>query len=80
MTRTVETRHTPASALYRWRWAGLCVILVGAVMDMLDALVTTIAAPSMRHDLGGSTSMIQWVGAADTTAMAEPCWSRRGSG
>ena len=55
---------------YRWRWAALLVILVVEVMDLLDALVTTIASPAIRADLGGSLSLIQWLGAAYTLAMA----------
>ncbi len=55
---------------YRWRWVALFVILAAEVMDMLDALITNIAAPTLRHSLGGSTSLMQWVGAAYTMAMA----------
>jgi MFS family permease len=46
------------------------VILAVEVMDLLDALVTTIASPAIRADLGGSLSLIQWLGAAYTLAMA----------
>jgi EmrB/QacA subfamily drug resistance transporter len=59
-----------AAGPYRWRWVALFVILAAEVMDLLDALVTTIAAPSIRTDLGGSLSLIQWLGAAYTLAMA----------
>lgn len=55
---------------FRWRWAALAVILLGEVMDMLDALVTTIAAPTIRSDLGGSAATIQWLAAGYTLAMA----------
>ncbi|MBO3746310.1 MFS transporter [Streptosporangiaceae bacterium NEAU-GS5] len=57
------------SAPYRWRWAALFVILAAEVMDLLDAMVTNIAAPSMRADLGGGASTIQWLAAAYTLAM-----------
>ncbi|MCP2335892.1 MFS transporter [Actinomadura rupiterrae] len=57
-------------ALFRWRWAALAVILLGEIMDMLDALVTTIAAPTIRGDLGGSAATIQWLAAGYTLAMA----------
>ncbi|GAA5188537.1 hypothetical protein GCM10023322_39450 [Rugosimonospora acidiphila] len=60
----------PATQPYRWRWAGLFVILAAEVMDLLDALVTTIAGPSIRAGLGGTESLIQWLGAAYTLAMA----------
>ncbi|MEW9534069.1 MFS transporter [Microbispora sp. NPDC049125] len=55
---------------YRWRWAALFVILAAEVMDLLDAMVTNIAAPTMRADLGGSGATIQWLGAAYTLSMA----------
>jgi EmrB/QacA subfamily drug resistance transporter len=40
------------------------------VMDLLDSLVTTIAGPVIRSELGGSYSLIQWLSAAYTLAMA----------
>ncbi|MEU8395637.1 DHA2 family efflux MFS transporter permease subunit [Nonomuraea sp. NPDC048892] len=55
---------------YRLRWAALFVILAAEVMDLLDALVTTIAAPTIRKELGGSESLVQWLGAGYTLAMA----------
>jgi EmrB/QacA subfamily drug resistance transporter len=55
---------------YRWRWVALFVILAVEVMDLLDSLVTTIAGPVIRAELGGSLSLIQWLGAAYTLAMA----------
>ncbi|MER7501562.1 DHA2 family efflux MFS transporter permease subunit [Nonomuraea pusilla] len=55
---------------YRWRWPALFVILAAEVMDLLDALVTTIAAPTIQKDLGGSDSLVQWLGAGYTMAMA----------
>src|SRR3954471_1518976 len=60
----------PAPQPWRWRWIALFVILAGEVMDLLDALVTTIAAPSIRRDLGGSETLVQWLRAASTLAMA----------
>jgi EmrB/QacA subfamily drug resistance transporter len=67
MTVTVEA---PTETPYRWRWFALFVILAAEVMDLLDSLVTTIASPAIREDLGGSLSLIQWLGAAYTLAMA----------
>jgi EmrB/QacA subfamily drug resistance transporter len=59
-----------AETPYRWRWVALFVILAVEVMDLLDALVTTIAGPVIRAELGGSLSLIQWLGAAYTLSMA----------
>ncbi|MFC4912823.1 MFS transporter [Actinomadura gamaensis] len=70
-TTAGETRPPGAEpALFRWRWAALAVILLGEIMDMLDSLVTTIAAPTIRGDLGGSAATIQWLAAGYTLAMA----------
>jgi EmrB/QacA subfamily drug resistance transporter len=62
--------RTEAPAGHRHRWVALFVILAVEVMDLLDALVTNIAGPSIRTELGGSYSLIQWLGAAYTLAMA----------
>ncbi|MEV5692633.1 MFS transporter [Micromonospora globbae] len=62
------TDTTPAP--YRWRWLALAVILAAEVMDLLDALVTNLAGPAIRADLGGSATLIQWLGAGYTLAMA----------
>ncbi|MFC6593951.1 MFS transporter [Kitasatospora paranensis] len=61
---------TDTPAPYRWRWAALFVVLAAEVMDLLDSLVTNIAAPAIRADIGGGESTIQWLGAAYTLAMA----------
>ncbi|GAA2414932.1 hypothetical protein GCM10010191_26220 [Actinomadura vinacea] len=66
--RTDPLRHAPAS--YRWRWIALLVILAGEIMDMLDTLITNIAAPSIRADIGGSAGTLQWLAAGYTLAMA----------
>ena len=55
---------------YRYRWVALFVILAVEVMDLLDSLVTSIAGPVIREELGGSYSLIQWLGAAYTLSMA----------
>ncbi|MEU0485515.1 MFS transporter [Streptosporangium sp. NPDC006013] len=71
MTHTVETGPSPTGAEpYRWRWVALCVVLTAEVMDLMDAMITTIAAPSIQKDLDGSSSMIQWLSAGYTMAMA----------
>ena len=68
---TGETRSAPTEATgHRWRWLALAVILTAEVMDLLDVLVTNLAGPAIRADLGGSASLIQWLGAGYTLAMA----------
>ncbi|MGW5671429.1 MFS transporter [Micromonospora sp. NPDC003776] len=53
-----------------WRWYALAVILAAEVMDLLDVLVTNLVGPAIRADLGGSPTVIQWIGAGYTLAMA----------
>ena len=61
------SRPTPPPA-YRWRWVVLAVVLVAEIMDLLDSTVITIAAPTVRADLGGGTSTMQWWAAGYTLA------------
>ncbi|GGL98809.1 MFS transporter [Nakamurella endophytica] len=58
------------SAAYALRWPALFVILAAEVMDLLDALVTSIAGPTIVRDLGGGGTLIQWLAAGYTVAMA----------
>ncbi|MER5323468.1 MFS transporter [Streptosporangium roseum] len=67
--RPLDAREATEPTPYRWRWPALFVILAGSVMELLDATVTNIAGPTMQADLGGGTSMIQWLGVAYTLAM-----------
>ncbi|WP_406149027.1 MFS transporter [Streptomyces sp. NBC_01012] len=60
----------PGGTPYRWRWYAFAVVLTASIMDVLDSLVTTVAGPSIRADLGGSTTVIQWLTAGYTLAMA----------
>ncbi len=69
-TNTVQTERLTTNEPYRYRWVALFVILAVEVMDLLDSLVTTIAGPVIREELGGSYSLIQWLGAAYTLSMA----------
>ncbi len=64
------TSPTTGSAGYRYRWMVLAVVLVADVMDLLDATIANLAGPSIRADLGGSASTLQWVLAAYTLSFA----------
>ena len=55
---------------YALRWPALFVILTAEVMDLLDALITSIAGPTIVRDLGGDGTLIQWLAAGYTIAMA----------
>ncbi|MEU4197401.1 MFS transporter [Kribbella sp. NPDC026611] len=63
---TADTAGTP----YRWRWLVLFTILIAEIMDLVDATVVNIAAPSIRNELGGSESAMQWMLAGYTLSFA----------
>ncbi|WP_202880700.1 DHA2 family efflux MFS transporter permease subunit [Kribbella amoyensis] len=48
----------------------LGTVLVAEIMDLVDATIVNIAAPSIRNELGGSTSALQWMLAGYTLAFA----------
>lgn len=50
------------------RWLVLSVVLVAAVMDLLDATVMNVAAPTVRAGLGGGEVTMQWLTAGYTLA------------
>jgi EmrB/QacA subfamily drug resistance transporter len=54
----------------RVRWIVAAVVLAANTMDLLDATIVNIAGPSIRHDLGGGDSIIQWLSAAYTLTFA----------
>ncbi len=73
-------QHTPTTAPvdglwseesgYRWRWLVLAVVIIADVMDLLDATIANLAGPSIRADIGGSESTLQWILAAYTLTFA----------
>ena len=54
----------PAARPYRWRWVVLAVVLAAEVMDLMDSTIVNVAGPSIRRDLGGGASTLQWLSAA----------------
>ncbi|MEU5693146.1 MFS transporter [Actinosynnema sp. NPDC020468] len=67
MTQVVEAAEPVA---YRWRWWALVAVLTAEIMDLLDGTVVGIAAPSIQRDLGGGSTVIQWIAAGYTLAFA----------
>ncbi|WP_112240249.1 DHA2 family efflux MFS transporter permease subunit [Kribbella monticola] len=55
---------------YKWRWIVLGTVLLAEIMDLVDATIVNIAAPSIRAELGGSESALQWMLAGYTLAFA----------
>ncbi|MEV7613881.1 MFS transporter [Streptomyces sp. NPDC089799] len=54
----------------RRRWLALAIVMTAAFMDLVDVTIVNIAIPSMRADLGASTSAIQWITAGYALAFA----------
>ncbi|MGH3472161.1 MAG: MFS transporter [Nocardioidaceae bacterium] len=52
------------------RWIILFLVLAAEVVDLVDSTIVNIAAPSIRRELGGSDSTMQWFLAAYTLAFA----------
>src|SRR6201995_2439523 len=62
--------ETITASPYRLRWVVAGVVLAANVMDLLDATIVNVAAPSIHRDLGGGASTIQWLSAGYTLAFA----------
>jgi MFS family permease len=60
----------PGSRGYQYRWMVMAVVIAADVMDLLDATIANLAGPSIRADLGGGQSTLQWVLAAYTMSFA----------
>jgi EmrB/QacA subfamily drug resistance transporter len=55
----------PASSLSsRSMWTILVVVLIADALDLLDATITNIAAPTIVGDIGGGPALIKWLGSA----------------
>jgi EmrB/QacA subfamily drug resistance transporter len=61
---------TTSTRSYRLRWVVAAVVLAANVMDLLDATIVNVAAPSIHRELGGGASTIQWLSAGYTLAFA----------
>ncbi|MEU5299310.1 MFS transporter [Streptomyces noursei] len=69
MTRTIAP-PSPAGALSpARRWAILAVILAAEVLDLIDATLTNLAAPTITAALRGGPSLVQWLGASYALAL-----------
>ena len=50
-------------------WAILALVLLADALDVIDATVTNIAAPTIAGDLHGGEGLIKWLGTAYMLAM-----------
>ena len=63
-------KDPPMTAASNRRWLGLFAILAAMIMNILDSTIVNVAAPSIREDLGGSYSSLQWMIASYTLALS----------
>jgi EmrB/QacA subfamily drug resistance transporter len=61
---TVTTRRSS-----RRMWAILGLVLLADALDVIDATITNIAAPTIARELNGGESLIKWLGPAYMLAM-----------
>jgi EmrB/QacA subfamily drug resistance transporter len=66
---SLDVRSTSPRSLRR-AYQVLVVVFVADLMDMLDSTVANLAGPSIRADLGGDETTLQWVLAAYTLTFA----------
>jgi EmrB/QacA subfamily drug resistance transporter len=68
---TIELSSSEApSVTPRRAWRVLAVVFIADVMDVIDSTIANLAGPSIRADLGGSETTLQWVLSAYTAAFA----------
>ena len=61
---TTPVAEPPAPLSERRMWMILLVVLIADALDMLDASITNIAAPTIVADIGGGPGLIKWLGAS----------------
>ena len=69
---TVHVSSKPADGASRLpvaAWLVLGIVLVADIMDLLDATITTIAAPTISSSLHGGPGLIKWLGASYALAL-----------
>jgi len=71
VTTTAEATGSPPvrSLSSRRMWAILAVVLIADALDLLDATITNIAAPTIVGDIGGGPVLIKWLGSAYALAL-----------
>ena len=63
------SRSRTATLTTRAMWAVLAVAIIADVMDLLDATVTNIAAPTIVRELGGGETLVKWLGSSYALAL-----------
>ncbi|MYV97584.1 MFS transporter [Streptomyces sp. SID3343] len=65
---STSAARAAAPAAHPLRWRILIVVLLAQALDLLDATVMNVAAPSVRAGLGGGATVMQWLTAGYTLA------------
>ncbi|HZJ05247.1 MAG TPA: hypothetical protein VFD59_07225 [Nocardioidaceae bacterium] len=69
MTSLTEPGVVTTRRSSRRMWAILGLVLLADALDVIDATITNIAAPTIARDLNGGESLIKWLGPAYMLAM-----------
>jgi len=69
MTTLMEPGTVTARSSSRLTWAILGLVLLADALDVIDATVTNIAAPTIAGELNGGESLVKWLGPAYMLAM-----------
>lgn len=69
MTTLTEPGAVTTRRSSRLMWAILGLVLLADALDVIDATVTNIAAPTIAGELNGGESLIKWLGPAYMLAM-----------
>jgi EmrB/QacA subfamily drug resistance transporter len=69
MTTLTEPGTVTARRSSRLMWAILGLVLLADALDVIDATVTNIAAPTIARELNGGQSLVKWLGPAYMLAM-----------
>jgi len=64
MTALMEPSTVVTHRSSRRMWAILGLVLLADALDVIDATVTNIAAPTIAGELHGGESLIKWLGPA----------------
>ncbi|HET7276667.1 MAG TPA: MFS transporter [Dermatophilaceae bacterium] len=65
-----HSETAPDSATRGAQWLGMAAVLAAILMNLLDATIVNVAAPTIRAELGASYAQLQWIAAVYTLALA----------
>src|ERR1700743_686946 len=69
MTTLIEPRAGTTRRSSPLMWAILALVLLADALDVIDATITNIAAPTIARQLHGGENLIKWLGPAYMLAM-----------